>query len=272
VKVVKEQKLRAVEAVCKKLDEAVVIGLLDMQKIPSSQLQKIRKELRGKAEMKMIKKSILMFAAEKSKKESLKKLGELMPSQPSIVLTEMDPFKFYAFVSKLKLPSYAKEGDIVENDIKVSAGPTSLIPGPVISELQKVGIPASVQDGKIAIRKDATVLKAGGQVSADLVSIFRKLNIKPVKIGLKVVAMFKDGEIYKKEALELVNEFPKLLPQAFQHALNLSVAICYPTGQNIKILIAKAAKEANALKALGVKEVKESAGKPAESEKKGETK
>jgi large subunit ribosomal protein L10 len=261
---VKEAKLKAVEAIAKKLDEAPVIGLLDMHKIPSSQMQKIVKELRGKAEVKMIKKSILLFAMEKSKREGLKKLEEIMPVQPSIVVTNMDPFKFYAVVSKLKLPSYAKEGDVVENDIKVSAGPTSLMPGPAISELQKVGIAASVQDGKIAIRKDSTVLKAGGVVNSDLVSVFRKLNIKPVKVGLKVVAMFKDGELIRSDALEVVNELPKQLPQAFKHALNLSVFIGYPTKDNIKILIAKAVNGARAIKALGDKPTAKAADGPQE--------
>jgi large subunit ribosomal protein L10 len=261
---VKEGKIKAVEAMRKNLDEAAVIGLLDMHKMPSGQLQKIRKELRGKAEIKMVKKSILMFAMEKSEREGLKKLEGLMPSQPTMVFTNMDPFKFYALVSKLRLPAYAKVGDEVEHDVKVSAGPTSLMPGPVISEFQKAGIPATIQEGKIAIRKDKTVLKAGNQVTSDLASIFRKLKIQPVTVGLNVVAMLKDNEIYKKDVLEIVNELPKQIPQASQNALNLSVFICYPTKQNVKILIAKATNEANVINALGHKEEKVEEKPPAE--------
>jgi large subunit ribosomal protein L10 len=271
---VKEEKIKAVEDMRKKLDEAAVIGLLDMHKMPSNQLQKIRKGLRDKAEIKMVKKSILMFAMEKSKKEGLKKLEEFMPSQPTIVFTNMEPFNFYALVSKMRLPAYAKVGDTVEQDVKVSAGPTSLMPGPVISEFQKAGIPATIQEGKIAIRKDKVVLKTGEQVTQDLASIFRKLKIQPVTVGLNVVAMLKDNEIYKKDALEIVNELPKQIPQASQNALNLSVFICYPTRQNIKILIAKVSNEANAINALTHKEEKVEEKPPAEeeeSEKKVET-
>jgi large subunit ribosomal protein L10 len=274
---VKEEKVKAVEAMCKKLDEAAVIGLLDMHKMPSSQLQKIRKGLRDKAEIKMIKKSILMFAMEKSKKEGLKKLEEFIPSQPTIVFTNMEPFKFYTLVSKLRLPAYAKVGDVVEHDVKVSAGPTSLMPGPVISEFQKAGIPATIQDGKIAIRKDKIVLKKGEQVTPDLASILRKLKIQPVTVGLNIVAMLKDNEIYRKDVLEIVNELPRQIPQASQNALNLSVFICYPTRQNIKILIAKAVNEGNAINALAPKEEKVEEKPPAEkpadegSEKKEET-
>ena len=88
---VRDGKIKAVEMMRKKLDEAVVIGLLDMHKMPSSQLQSIRKELRNKAEIKMVKKSILMFAMEKSKRDGLKKLEEFLPTQPTIVFTNMEP-------------------------------------------------------------------------------------------------------------------------------------------------------------------------------------
>lgn len=250
---VKEEKLNAVEAVTKQLDSSPVIGLLEMYKMSSKQLQKIRKELRGKAVIKMTKKSILAFAMKKSKKD-IAKLESIVPNQPALLFTDMEPFKFYAFVSKLKFPTYAKGGDVVKRDVKVSAGPTSLMPGPAISELQKVGIPATVQDGKIAIRSDKVVIKSGEVVSADLSSILRKLKIQPMEVGLNVVAVMKDGEIYAKDVLELVNRLPSMLPQAFQHALNLSVAICYPTKHNIKVLIAKAANYAKAISALAPKE------------------
>jgi len=250
---VKEAKVKAVEALSIKLDEAACIGVIDMHKMPSRQLQKIMKELRGKADVKMVKKSILIFAMDKSKKEGIKKLKEFVSSQPAIVMTQMGPFNFYSLLSRLKFPIFAKDGDLVEQEVKVSAGPTSLLPGPVISEFQKVGIPASIQDGKIAIRTDKVVLRKGERVSADLAGIFRKLNIQPVTIGLTVVAMLENDLIYSKEALEMVNEFPVQLPIAYNNAINLSVAIAYPTKKNITILIAKAAKEAKALKALAPK-------------------
>jgi len=254
-RIVKEAKTRAVELVRKQLEETPVIAMLDMHKMPSRQMQRIRKGLGGDVTIKMVKKSTLMFAMEKCKKD-LKKLEEAIPSQPAILLTNMEPFKLYALISKLKFPNYAKEGDVVEQDVNVSAGPTSLMPGPVISELQKVGIPATIQDGKIAIRSDKVVLKSGEAVTGELSSVLRKLNIQPVKIGINVVIILKDGEAYGKDALEIVNELPKQIPQASQHALNLSVFICYPTKQNIKILIAKAANGMNAINALASKNEK----------------
>jgi hypothetical protein len=51
--------------------------------------------------------------------------------------------------------------------------------------------------------------------------------------------------IYSKEVLEFVNVIPEKLKAGFSNALSLSVAISYPTKDNIKYLLAKAYNIAN---------------------------
>jgi large subunit ribosomal protein L10 len=62
-----------------------------------------------------------------------------------------------------------------------------------------------------------------------------------------------EGTIYTKDTLNLVFEYPKLLTQAYQNALNLSVNIGYPTKENINILISKCYLNAKAIENLVVK-------------------
>ena len=131
-----------------------------------------------------------------NKFENLKPLIADLPSQPALMFTEEDPFKIYLTISNLKSDTYAKDGDIVDTEILVTAGPTSLLPGPVISEFAKVKIPAGVEAGKIAVKKDTVVAKAGDKVSKDLANILRKLNIKPMKVKMNVYGIF-DGAPHK---------------------------------------------------------------------------
>lgn len=274
---VKDEKLKAVQQLASDLESSPVIGMVDFYKMPSAQLHAIKKELRGKAVIKMIKKTILKFAVEKLVKEGkteFKKLEEIAPVQPAIILTEMEPFKLYAIVARMKFPAYAKEGDVVEDEIEVSAGPTSLMPGPVISELQSVGIRASIQQGKIAIMKDSVIARPGDVVSDALSGVLRKLNIQPMEIGMNIVAVFESGDIYDKETLQLVLDFPPMLPIAANHAINLSVFIAYPTKENINMLIAKASNEAKALQSLQPQPKSGEAGEKVEekSEEGGEAK
>lgn len=245
---VKEQKLKAVEDLKNKIEQYPVIGLLDMYKMPSRQMQEIKKQLKDKATIIMAKKSILKFAIKKSNKPNIQELEKIIPQQTALVLTQLEPFKLYALVNKLKSPSVAKEGDIAPTDISVSAGPTNLMPGPVISEFAKVKILAGVEEGKIAIKKDTVVAKKGDVISKALAGILQKLRIEPMEVGLNVVAIYDNGMIYGREALSLVGEpFINQIKEAFNQALNLSVAICYPTKENIKYLIAKAFNSAKAI-------------------------
>jgi large subunit ribosomal protein L10 len=245
---VKQEKIKAVEQLKEKIEKYPVIGVVDLFKLPTKQLQDIQKNLRGRAEFIVVKKSVLTHAMSGAQKEKIKDLEGKIPTQPALVFTEMDPFKFYINVDKMKAPTFAKEGDIAEEEVFIPAGPTSLMAGPVISEFAKVKIPAGVEEGKIAVKKDTVAAKKGDVISKDLSSILRKLKIQPVKIGINVTAVYDKGTIYLKEVLSLAGEgYVKMLQQAHQFAVNLSVASGYPTTESIKYLLAKAHLHAQAL-------------------------
>jgi len=239
------------------IEKSPVIALVDMHKMPSKQLQEIRKALREKAKIKMIKKSILKFALEKVENEKIKELEKYVPTQPALVFTNIEAFKFYNLVEDLRFKTFAKSGDIATEDIWISAGPTQLMAGPVISELQQAGVPASIESGRIKIRKDVCIVKKGEEISELKAGVLRKLKIEPMEVVLNVVAVYDNGNIYTKEALELTKTFPEMLVKAFNNALNLSVFIEFPTKQNIKYLLIKAVRAANAIKSLIKSDVKE---------------
>jgi len=237
---VKEEKLKAVEELKKAIESHEVIGIIDVHKLPTTQIQQIKKKVRGQAEIRITKKAILTNALDGLKKDNLDEFRKLLPVQSGLILTNMDPFKLYGIVDKLKSPASAKVGDIAPKDIEVSAGPTNLLPGPAISELSKAGIPAGVEEGKIAVKKDVVVAKKGTVINAAVASALKKLNIQPMLIGMNVVAVYHKGMIYAKDVLSLVGEpYINKLKEAFTQALNLSVEIEFPAKENIGYLLAK---------------------------------
>lgn len=241
---VKEEKVREVEELKKMIENYSVIGLVEMMKMPTKQLDEIRRKLKDVAIIRMSKKTLINLAIKQAKKENISAIESFIPTQPSMVFTNLEPFKFFKLVASLKSKTYAKEGDVIEGDIEVKAGPTNLLPGPVISELQKVGLVVGVEGGKIAIKKDKVVAKKGDRVSKELASVLRKLKIEPVEIKLNIVALYHDKNIYPKDVLCLVETYPNELKEAFNQALNLSIAIGYPTKENIKYLLTKAYQQA----------------------------
>ena len=253
---VKEWKLKAVETLKEELEKSPVIGILDVHKMPSKQLQEIRKKLRGKAKIRIVKKVILKFAMDGVKRKKLKDVESFLPTQPGIVLSDMEAFKLFSTINGLRFKTFAKEGDVAKEEIWAYAGPTSLMAGPAISEFQQAGVPASIESGKIAIRKDSCVVKKGEVVSALKADVLRKLKIEPMEILLNVVAVYQNGDIIKSDALELVLVYPKMLPEAFNNALSLSVYIAYPTKENIGRLLAKASQAAMAVERVAGTNVK----------------
>jgi len=245
--VVKEEKTAEAEKLKKLIDETPVIGLIDMLKMPSKQLQEIRRKIRGRAVILMVKKSLLKLAIKNSKKEKKEELEKVIPLQPAIIFTQLEAFKLYSMIDKLRSPTFAKAGDVVKSDIKVSKGPTSLLPGPAISELSKAGIPAGVEEGKIAVKKDVTVAKKGDVISKELAGALRKLNIEPMEVCLNIAVIYDNGMIYQKDVLDLVKIYPEKIKEAHNSAMNLSVSICYPTKENIKFLLAKAFNSVNVI-------------------------
>ena len=243
----RKEKIEAVEKLAEAIRSYPVIGVLNLYKTPASALQKIKKELKGKAVIKVAKKSTLDFALDKAGKSNLK---EFTKGYPALMLSNLDPFRLYLFLQRKKTPASAKPGDVATNDIEVKAGPTDLPPGPAITSLTKVGIPAKVEGGKIAIAKDKVVCKSGEKVSLDLASALQLLKIQPMEVGLNV-AVFEENEIvYNRDRLfidetKLLND----IQLAIQNAFNLSINADYPTKETIGFMLSKAQMQAKQLAA-----------------------
>jgi len=228
-----------------------VVGLLDLYKLPSRQLQFIRRDLRGQVEIFMRKKCVLerSIKGEKGKKD-LKKLLELDVKKPALILTNMNPFKLSKILVQNRSPTYAKPGDIAPNDIIVSEGPTSLPAGPAIGDFQRAKIPAMVKEGKIHVRKKTVVAKQGEEITPEVSDILKKLNIQPMEVSVNLLAAWEDGVVFGKDILAIdEEEYLDKLQLAYTHAINLSVNTGYPTKQSIELMIGKAFIEA---KTLGV--------------------
>jgi len=235
---IKPEKIKDVEDLANLINSYSVVGILDLYKTPASVLQTTKTILRGRAVIKVTKKNIMLRALEKANKESLKEFTE---GYPALILTKEDPFKIYNFLQRKKVSAPAKPGDIPEEDIEVKAGPTDLMPGPAISTLTKVKIPAKVESGKIAVIRDKVVVKAGEKISLDVASALQLLKLKPMEIGLNVVVLEEKGIVYKGEQLfidekKVFNDFQI----AIQTAFNLSINSGYPTKVTISLIITKA--------------------------------
>ena len=151
----------------------------------------------------------------------------------------------------------AKPGQITPKDIIIPEGPTPFPPGPIIGELGQAGIIAAVEDGKVTVKQEKLLAKAGDELNAKQTGVLDKFGIQPMEIGLNLRAIYQDGQVFKSDVLSVSEEeYIQNVQTAASEALNLAVFITYATQETTEILLQKAEREALALSSLTPEESK----------------
>jgi large subunit ribosomal protein L10 len=227
-----------------------VIGALNVEGLPTPQLQMIRASLRPDVIIKISKRRLIKFAIDEAKKTKpgIEALEKHLIGMPGLIFAKENPFKLYRKLAKSKSPAPAKAGQIAPRNIIVPAGKTPFAPGPIISELASIGIKTGVEAGKVTIKTDSTVAKEGEKIKPKVAEILGRLGIMPMEAGLDLVAVFENGMIYDKKVLAIDDKkFMEDILNAAQWAMNLSVEAGYATKDNINIMISKSFSEAKAV-------------------------
>jgi len=224
-----------------------IIGIARISGIPGPQLQKIRQKLRGKAEIVVSKNNLFQLALDgmDKAKPGLKGLGHTILSQTALVATNLNPFSLFKEMEATKMPSPARGGETAPADIQVSEGETSFKPGPIVGELQKAGIPAGIEGGKVMIKKDKLLVKKGDRIPRELAPMLTKLEIFPLVVGLDLQAAWEAGTVYPAKLLAIDEvKIMSDMGMAAAGAFNLAMFAAYPTQYTIQPLIRKARLEA----------------------------
>ncbi|HSV42769.1 MAG TPA: 50S ribosomal protein L10 [Methanomassiliicoccales archaeon] len=227
-----------------------VVAIVSVRGIPSAQLQMMRQGLRANANVVMTRNTLMDLAIAEAAKQrpGLESLKGSVDGQCAILTTNMNPFKLFRALEATKSAAPAKPGDIAPEDIVIKAGETPFKPGPIVGELQKVGIPAGIEGGKVVFKKDKVLVEKGKPVPEDLAKVLPKLDILPMTVGLDLRAAFEDGVLYGRDVLNVpADYYTNMLSNASRNAMALSLSIAYVTPQTIRPLLSKAYREAMGL-------------------------
>ena len=255
-----------------------VVGVVSIRGLPAAQFQQIRKKLSGVAQIHVSRGKLIKMALDQVGKDvqGLGQLEELVShDQTALICSNQNPFALYRTLEKNKTHLAAKGGEISPEDIEIKAGETSFKPGPIVGELQKAGLPASIEGGKVVIKKDKLLVKKGEVIAPAIASALTRMEIFPLVAGLEVKAMFEEGLLFRKDVLQVDDakmlsdlatasrqalslavksryftplSVRHLLGDAHKNAVNLSVYAEIPTKETVKLLLSKANAQASALK------------------------
>ena len=244
-----QKKISEVDEIAQLLKQHEVIGIASLQKVRAAQLQEFKKNLADKVHLRVIKNTLIQRAVENCKeKPELKKLVEHLTGANVFLFANLNPFKLALLLEKGKVRVTAKSGDIAAIDVTVPAGNTGQPPGPIISQLNAVGLPTRIESGSVWITKDTLVAKKDEAISERLANVLSKLGMKPVEAGLKMKVAYDEGLIITGEQLQIdAKETMESIGKAHADAFTLSISITYTTSQNIQTLLQVAHQEAYAL-------------------------
>ena len=267
---ISEKKRNTVEKLKKELQSNPIIGLVRIDNINARIVQQVRKDLRKEAKIIMAKNSLMRIAVSEAKKsvKGIEKINEYITGSCAFILTKTNPYKLASFMDKNKVPAPAKAGQIAPNDVVIRPMNTGIPPGPVIAELQSLGLKTRIEGGQIRIVEEAVVTKEGDRVNRTVALLLRRLNIEPFEAGLKFIIAFENGVIIPGDSLIIDYDFyeqgikwahasalnlainagivieQSLLPiltNVHQRAINLSVTAGFITKKSLPLILSKAA-------------------------------
>ncbi|HLE97760.1 MAG TPA: 50S ribosomal protein L10, partial [Candidatus Thermoplasmatota archaeon] len=216
-------KKEEVEHLVELLESNPVVAVANVQGIPAAQMAKMRKTLREDATIKVAKNTLLTIALKEAGKRhaGLEKLADKIDGQTAVIVTRMNPFRLYKRLEQSKTKAPARGGEIAPEDIRVTKGETPFKPGPIVGELQKAGIPAKIDQGKVMISADKVLVKQGDRIPQAVAQMLTRLEIFPLIVGMDLKAAYDDGTVYGIDALSV--DYVKSLVAAHQQAVNLAV-------------------------------------------------
>ncbi len=243
-----EQKSTEIDAIKDLLKEYKSVGIASLQKVRASQLQELKKSMAGKVYLRVLKNTLMKLAIEEMKQEDLKKLEEYLEGSNVYLFTDLNPFKLALMLERGKVRTTAKSGDVAANDVVIPAGNTGQPPGPVISQLNAVGLPTRIESGSVWVSKDTLVVRKGEVINERLAGVLSKLGIKAVELGISMRAVMDEGLMISGDQLKIdVDATKKTIEQTNSEAFALALSIGYPTKETIVPLLQLAHQKALAL-------------------------
>lgn len=248
---VRPEKQARVEAIAASLVGRRMTALVGIRGVPAAALQRMRRDLKARGHpIAVAPNSAIRHALERAAKQrpALQPLLNEVSDQTALLSAEGNPFALYQELVRTRSPTPARGGELAPNDILVPAGTTSFKPGPIVGELQHAGFPAAIEKGKVVLKKDTLIVKAGGVISREVAGMLTRLDILPLEVGLELRAVVDGDTFYPKSLLSVdLDAQREALFSAHRRALGLAVELAYPTKASLPILVTRAHRRAIAL-------------------------
>ncbi|CAF2126877.1 hypothetical protein BRARA_C03284 [Brassica rapa] len=234
VKATKAEKKIAYDAkLCQLIDEFTQILVVAADNVGSTQLQNIRKGLRGDSVVLMGKNTMMKRSvkihAENTGNTGILNLMPLLQGNVGLIFTKGDLKEVSEEVAKYKVGAPARVGLVAPIDVVVQPGNTGLDPSQT-SFFQVLNIPTKINKGTVEIITPVELIKQGDKVGSSEAALLAKLGIRPFSYGLVVQSVYDNGSVFSPEVLDLTeDDLVQKFAAGISMVTSLALAISFPT-------------------------------------------
>uniref|UniRef100_A0A1I8AJV9 60S acidic ribosomal protein P0 n=1 Tax=Steinernema glaseri TaxID=37863 RepID=A0A1I8AJV9_9BILA len=225
--------------------------IVGVDNVGSKQMQEIRANMRGTAEILMGKNTMIRKAirGHLQNNPDLEKLLPHIVGNVGFVFTKEDLSEVRNTLLANKRGAPAKAGAIAPCDVKLPPQNTGMGPEKT-SFFQALQIPTKISRGTIEILNEVHLIKEGEKVGASEAALLNMLNIQPFSYGLAVQQVYDNGTVYSPAVLDLTtDELRTRFLQGVRNVAALSLAVNYPTLASAPHIIANGFKKLMAIAA-----------------------
>jgi len=207
------------------------IIIADASNVAASQLQLVRKLLRGKAVVLMGKNSMMRKAISLHEKESPKLvvLKELLKGNIGLIFTNEGNLKeLRDLVNSKTRDAAAKAGQVSPAVVVIPAQNTGMEPTKT-SFFQALNIPTKISKGTVEIVNDFKILSVGQKVGNSEAALLQLLKINPFQYGLICKKIYDDGVVYNPDVLDTSeDDMFAILQEGLQNVSGVSMELNIP--------------------------------------------
>jgi len=230
-KSIRQKKTEYFDRLISLLGEYPKILIVNCDNIGSAHMQKVRRNLRGKAVLLMGKNTMIRRAirANIERNPDWNNLLPLIFGNVGLVFTKGDLGAIRDQVQSLRVPAAAKAGIFAPKDVFVAKGMTSLEPTKT-SFLQALNIASKINKGQIEILNDIHLIKKGDRVGSSESALLQMLEVRPFEYGIVCVNVYDTGVTYDASILDKKDSdiLDKFL-EGLANVTALSLGVSFPT-------------------------------------------
>jgi len=221
--------------------------------VRSQQIHDVRRDLRGKAEFLMGKKTLQAkivdnraSRADASNNDQLlqKKCEELglLTGNTGLLFTNAEVSEISSILDRYRVQAPARVGAIAPCDVIIPAGNTGMEPTQT-SFFQALNIPTKITKGTVEIINDKKVLSAGDKVDNSTAALLQKLKISPFYYQLEILQVWDRGVIFTKKDLAIDDAaIEQFLLEGISNVSALSLGAGIPTAASLPLMLQDAFK------------------------------